>query len=137
MSNLIPILRQTENNWHLYVSHDEDVSLDLQIKFAFHGGTDGLGWNKYRFYVNTSQGDSFELVSENDYLLRYKVVELNEGPDIAHEWAESEVVQCPGQSNLPLHRYLNTFRELVLKWEAMQTLKLFRPSVTMTGRWDK
>ena len=137
----IPQLRQTENNWHLHYSFSKEFSLDLQIKYAFHGSShldsDNIKeWNEYKFFVWT-EGDSFQLVTNEEWSDWYEGIIQHEGQEVAEKWADGESVRCSQLHGGELGAMLVVFKLLVRHWEAMQELGLFVPSVTMSSTWDR
>jgi hypothetical protein len=84
---------------------------------------DGEGWFKYRF-ARYDMGDLIELVTSDEFDERVKDITEHEGEEVAKIWVEEQEQVEVIHDNHPVF-------ELRAHWEAMMTLGLFFPHVTM------
>lgn len=137
---MTPQLAFQNNRWILYYTLKEspgvpEATLELQINVGYHGECtekatqDVKNWNQYKMMVNRT-GDNFQVVSTAAWNQWYQDVFENEGLTEAEKWVDSRVVLCPDIEE-GVWRYIQVFEELIERWEAMQMLGLFRPSITL------
>ena len=127
LSNQVPTLRYhgflgitEKNHWCLNISH-ENYSYELQIRY-YHG--DG-NVNHYKF-INYEDGEEVKLVSRDALMEQYSDILAHEGEEAADKWIcdVKDVREFEA-----FEEYL--MKELIARWEAMLTLKLFTPSINL------
>lgn len=99
---------------------DPEVSYEMLIQCAYQ---DELGWFSYRF-VRWDMGEWVEMLTFEQFRERVANIRENEGDRVAEAWvAEQEQYEVISEAH-PIFK-------LRAHWEAMMTLNLFFPAITM------
>jgi hypothetical protein len=143
-----PFLRMSMDAGVYIFSHStQDTLCELQIRFAYHGdgiskdGAHGTGdvdelknWLKYKRIVR-SDGGEYELVSDAEWKERMEAVLEHEGEDAVNEVQNDDRYRAVFMGD-EYYRNWRVFEALIERWESMLRLRLFRPTVTHSDRWD-
>ena len=112
------------------VAYVDERSVDLVIDHSWNGES----WNSYKIFL-CDEVDETEIVDKDEYIHRYMVVEMHEGTEAADKWIDDASVKSNRESLETAEAYKigNQLigNQLIGKWEAMLTLGLFSPSVTI------
>ena len=121
---IVPQLSFRNNRWVLSQNFKEG-SVELVINHSWNGKT----WDDYKIFI-CDTGDRSEVVSEENFDVMYEAVCNYEGQKVAGKWLESKQVLHNNSSTSAAEAY-KIGKELIQRWESMQTLGLFSPSVTL------
>lgn len=127
----IPSLYYNEewDRWELRIYNERDgfnsPTYGMFVRYAHHTDENGEGvWSDVRFFVER-EGIYFELVDEKEYSKRYRAFVVDEGKAIADLWFGD-------QQSMEVVAACHPVYQLRKHWEAMMTLKLFNPKVTLS-----
>lgn len=127
------------DTWKLIHQHSSDVTLELRIKYGFHGDshhdiTKQEDWNRYQFKVWTD-GDDYVLLTGEDWAAYVEAVRDNEGEEVLLAWLAKNEFQTPEVHGGVNFYFLNEFRKMVAHWEALLALGLFVPQINDSNTW--
>jgi len=127
-----------EDPWKLTHQHSSDISLELRIKYGFHGDshhdiTKQEDWNRYQFQVWTD-GDDYILMEDAAWHETVDAIRDNEGDDAVREWWTAAKFRTP-DVHAGTFYLLTEFRKMVTHWEALLDLGLFVPQINMSNKW--
>lgn len=126
------------DTWKLIHQHSSDITLELRIKYGFHGDshhdiTKQEDWNRYQFQVCTD-GDDYILMEDAAWQETVDAIRDNEGDDAVKEWWAAAKFRTPDVHAGTFH-LLNEFRKMVAHWEALLALGLFVPQINDSNKW--
>lgn len=127
-----------EDTWILYYGgFRPEMSLELRIKFAYHGngGQDTpADWNSYQF-IAFQDGEPFRVVSIEDWQDQCKAVLENEGEKALEEWSATTNWRTGLLYGSPWGEALSAFHEMVRFWESFLGLGIVIPAVNQSSKW--
>jgi hypothetical protein len=113
---------QHDNRWELRLPDDsasDERSYLMQIQYAW----DDNVWSHFRFFV-WDCGTRVELVTKEQYEERVRSIDEHEGEGAGHAWHLEQTDWEVVRDNHPVFALRD-------HWNAMMTLGLFTPSVTL------
>ena len=128
--------RHGKDCWKLY-DHRADISVCLEIRYMHGGPPDDPGPSYYTVLAACGdEGDMYgyrEAIRPEELDTMMMEIELHEGEEAANKWLSQEMdirylLVSSAIGNTEITKIAN---ELKARWEAMLTLGLFSPSVTL------
>jgi hypothetical protein len=101
----------------------DQITVEVKVRYFWDEET---GWNHYSVFMHTDMGDTFEVKLLDEFEGMYRTVLAYEGREAAQDWLKNTNIRAHDEHGI----VWETAQEMIKRWEAMLTLKLFEPIVT-------